>query len=175
MSHRLTEEDFARVRRIARFVKSAHPNLEYDDLVGDGVVGLLDAARRYDGELGSFTTYAGHRIHGAIIDGVRTYHGRTYRSGQFNRPKTTATDPFILCEAVTEDVDSDPADAIVGRVDAHQEAGRIMARLGPRDQEVVRLLADGHNQKQVGDLTNVHESRIAQRIKKIRERVGAAA
>ncbi len=61
------------VRTIARSVGHGLPRLvELDDLVHDGVVGLLESARRFDPSRGvDFRTYAGHRIRGAIFDGLR--------------------------------------------------------------------------------------------------------
>lgn len=61
------------VRSIARMVShTLPPVVELDDLVHDGVVGLLECARRYDPARGvDFPTYASYRIRGAILDGLR--------------------------------------------------------------------------------------------------------
>jgi RNA polymerase sigma factor for flagellar operon FliA len=61
------------VQSIARMVGHVLPPVvELDDLVHDGVVGLLECARRYDPRRGvDFRTYASYRIRGAILDGLR--------------------------------------------------------------------------------------------------------
>lgn len=47
-------------------------NVEYDDLVGFGVFGLIDAIDKFDVNKGvKFETYASLRIRGAIIDSIR--------------------------------------------------------------------------------------------------------
>ncbi|MGI6778688.1 MAG: FliA/WhiG family RNA polymerase sigma factor [Acetivibrionales bacterium] len=47
-------------------------NVEYDDLVGFGVFGLIDAIDKYDINKGvKFETYASLRIRGSIIDSIR--------------------------------------------------------------------------------------------------------
>lgn len=47
--------------------------VELDDLLSFGREGLLDAARRFDGERGvPFRAYANFRVRGAIIDGIRS-------------------------------------------------------------------------------------------------------
>lgn len=47
-------------------------NVEYDDLVGFGVFGLIDAIDKFDINKGvKFETYASVRIRGAIIDSIR--------------------------------------------------------------------------------------------------------
>lgn len=68
------------VRRYAPLVKRiAHhlmhrlpPSVQLDDLLQAGMLGLLEAARQYDGAHGaSFETYAGIRVRGAMLDEVR--------------------------------------------------------------------------------------------------------
>lgn len=47
-------------------------NVEFDDLVGYGVFGLIDAIDKYDYKKGNkFETYASLRIRGAILDNIR--------------------------------------------------------------------------------------------------------
>lgn len=47
-------------------------NVEYDDLVGYGIFGLIDAIDKYDYTKGyKFETYASLRIRGAILDQIR--------------------------------------------------------------------------------------------------------
>jgi RNA polymerase sigma factor (sigma-70 family) len=53
---------------------------EYDELVGDGMVGLVKAGNGFDPEYGvNFATYARKFVRGAMIDGVRSQFGRTKR------------------------------------------------------------------------------------------------
>jgi RNA polymerase sigma factor for flagellar operon FliA len=48
------------------------PNVEFDDLVGYGVLGLMDAIEKFDPEKNvKFKTYAVTRIRGAIFDELR--------------------------------------------------------------------------------------------------------
>jgi len=48
--------------------------LEYEDLVGYGIIGLLDAINRYDPSKGmKFSSYATLRIKGAMIDEIRKH------------------------------------------------------------------------------------------------------
>jgi len=61
------------VRAIAhKMLRNMPRGVEVDDLIQDGMVGLLQAAQRYQGLHGaSFSCYASQRIRGAIIDGSR--------------------------------------------------------------------------------------------------------
>jgi RNA polymerase sigma factor FliA len=61
------------VKRIAyHLVSRMPPNVEVDDLIQAGMMGLLDAAKHYSSTKGAnFETYAGIRIRGAMLDEVR--------------------------------------------------------------------------------------------------------
>ncbi|MDJ0814337.1 MAG: RNA polymerase sigma factor FliA, partial [Woeseiaceae bacterium] len=61
------------VKRIAQHLIARLPsNVEIDDLLQAGMVGLLEAARNFDASRGaSFETYAGIRIRGAMLDEIR--------------------------------------------------------------------------------------------------------
>ncbi len=67
-------EDYAHlVKRIAHHMMMRMPaSVQVDDLIQAGMVGLLEAASKYDLSKGaSFETYAGIRIRGAIVDEMR--------------------------------------------------------------------------------------------------------
>lgn len=69
---RLVEEHIPFVRSIARKLRDQVPAVEFDDLVGFGVQGLIEAAQRFDDRHGvAFTTFAYYRVRGAMFDGLR--------------------------------------------------------------------------------------------------------
>jgi len=61
------------VESLARRVASSMPHsIELSDLVQDGMIGLIDAACRYDEDRGiKFETFAERRVRGAMIDALR--------------------------------------------------------------------------------------------------------
>jgi RNA polymerase sigma factor for flagellar operon FliA len=61
------------VESLARRMASTMPNsVEVSDLVQDGVIGLMDAAHRFDEARGiKFETFAERRVRGAMIDALR--------------------------------------------------------------------------------------------------------
>jgi len=61
------------VKRIAYHLKARLPaTVQVDDLLQAGMIGLLEASRKYDADQGaSFETYAGIRIRGAMLDELR--------------------------------------------------------------------------------------------------------
>jgi RNA polymerase sigma factor for flagellar operon FliA len=63
-----------KVKYIAdRIAATLPPSVEREDLYGAGVVGLIDAAERFDAARGiAFTTFAEMRVRGAILDNLRS-------------------------------------------------------------------------------------------------------
>lgn len=61
------------VKRIANHLAARMPaSVQIDDLIQSGMIGLLEAARKFDAEKGaSFETFAGIRIRGAMLDEIR--------------------------------------------------------------------------------------------------------
>jgi len=64
----------ALVKKIAYQLKAKlPPNVELDDLIQAGMIGLLDAVKRYEDTHGAqFETYAALRIRGAMLDELRS-------------------------------------------------------------------------------------------------------
>lgn len=63
----------ALVRRMAQqMIGRLPPNVEIDDLIQAGMIGLADASQRYDAGQGvQFETFASQRIRGAMLDELR--------------------------------------------------------------------------------------------------------
>lgn len=69
----IIKEHSVLVKRIAHHLLGRLPSyIQVDDLIQAGMVGLLEAAQKYEGTKGaSFSTYAGIRIRGAMLDDIR--------------------------------------------------------------------------------------------------------
>jgi RNA polymerase sigma factor for flagellar operon FliA len=62
--------------------------VELEDLVSYGQVGLAEAARDYEEHRGHFTTFAYHRVRGAILDGLskmRWFNQVDYHRGKYEQ------------------------------------------------------------------------------------------
>ncbi|QJR81870.1 RNA polymerase sigma factor FliA [Alteromonas pelagimontana] len=69
----LVEQHALLVKRIAHHLLARLPaSVLVDDLIQAGMIGLLEAAKNFDGSKGaSFETFAGIRIRGAMLDEIR--------------------------------------------------------------------------------------------------------
>lgn len=70
----LVTEHAELVKKMAYQIKAKLPaNVEVDDLIQAGMIGLIDAANKFQANQGAqFKTYASQRIHGAIMDELRS-------------------------------------------------------------------------------------------------------
>jgi DNA-directed RNA polymerase sigma subunit (sigma70/sigma32) len=73
---RLVREHLPLVKAIAIRVRGSVPvQVDQDDLVHAGILGLIDAANKFNPEKqGGFSSYAKYRIRGAILDSLRQLH-----------------------------------------------------------------------------------------------------
>lgn len=69
----LVEQHAGLVKRIAHHMMARLPaSVLVEDLIQSGMIGLLEAAKNFDGSKGaSFETFAGIRIRGAMLDEIR--------------------------------------------------------------------------------------------------------
>ncbi|MDP4945178.1 MAG: RNA polymerase sigma factor FliA [Alishewanella sp.] len=69
----LVERQAPLVKRIAYHLLARLPaSVQVDDLIQSGMIGLIEAAKNFDGSKGaSFETFAGIRIRGAMLDEIR--------------------------------------------------------------------------------------------------------
>jgi len=77
---KLVESNLDLVREIAGSVRRrVGVRAEFDDLVGDGNVGLIRAAASWDSTVCPFRPWAATFVRRAMIDGLRATHGRKFR------------------------------------------------------------------------------------------------
>jgi len=82
MPAKMLEQCMPLVNSIASMVcgKGLPPSIDFNDLVSDGVVGLMKAWDNFDPSRGvKFETYASYRIRGEILDGLKNHNPVPYR------------------------------------------------------------------------------------------------
>lgn len=132
----LIEEGQALVRSLAlRIYRNVPVRVDLDDLIAYGEVGLAEAARDFDAELGyQFSTFAYYRIRGAIYDGLAkmTWTSRArYRRMRF--------------ESMADDVLESERDMDSGKPMDAAESGKWFARVTER-LGMVFLASDGDDE-----------------------------
>lgn len=122
----LVRDHRALVRRIAYHLVARLPaNVDVDDLIQSGTIGLLEAARNYDPRAGaSFETFAGIRIRGAMLDELRR--------GDWV-PRSTHRRSRDMASAIHR---------VEGRTGRAAEAAEIAAEMDVSVDEYARIAAD---------------------------------
>lgn len=98
------------VKNIASKYYTDKIGLEYEDLVSYGVMGLIDATKKFDDKRGvKFSTYASIRISSYIIDEIRKYSpiSRTYVSKikEYNKCVDDLQNKFLRKPSIDEIAD----------------------------------------------------------------------
>lgn len=128
----VVEQHLGLVKRIACHLLGRLPaNVQLEDLVQSGTIGLLEAARHYDaGQGASFETYAGIRIRGAMLDEVRR-NDWTPRSVHRNARRVSAAIRAVEGETGREAQPREIAAALEVGIDEYHAMARdsVAARL----------------------------------------------
>lgn len=91
--------------------------IDFDDLIGDGLLGLIEAVDRYDPVHNvRFKTYAEARIRGAILDGVRArdWAPRSLRRAARKLETAIASVERRTCRAATDEEIADELEISMG-------------------------------------------------------------
>lgn len=167
---------FPLVRKLVRQM-SRHlpPNVQRDDLVGAGLLGLIDSVRKNGGSDGeTFAGYAKLRIRGAIVDELRAQDWLSRRAREAVEADAAAgriagTTVFVSLSEVTPAEESvhlsghhDPIEALMERSTRRALVGAI-AQLPERERRVVGMYYfEGAKLKEIGAALGVSEPRVSQ-------------
>ena len=94
--NRLVEENYPLVHALAADLNaSTSANIDYEDLVSMGVMGLIESANAFDPSRNvNFRVYCRHRIRGAMLDQLRQQDWVPRLTRQRKRPLRRATRRF---------------------------------------------------------------------------------
>lgn len=177
-AHLLARENLRAVHEVAHNVRrTVGPRADFDDLVGDGMVGLLRAAETAPDDCRDFVGWAKTHIRRSMIDGLRAAWGREFRptDDSLERPVGDATrladlipDPRVDLEMIVEN-----RERLVELVLAPAQTRKTrLARLGGKELttaevEVLAGAAAGETSK----ITAARTGRAVETIKSYRRRI----
>ncbi len=168
------------VKRIAYHLLGRLPaSVQVEDLMQAGMIGLLEAAKKYDaGKGASFETYAGIRIRGAMLDEVRK---GDWAPRSVHRNTRMVTDAIRTVEARTGRDAKDQEVAAELQLSLEDYYGILSDTQGSRLYSFDDLLQDGehglpedtslsHNEPIHGLLDERFQAALADAIAKLPER-----
>ncbi|WP_433928369.1 sigma-70 family RNA polymerase sigma factor [Sorangium cellulosum] len=167
---------FPLVRKLVRQV-SRHlpPNVQRDDLLSAGMLGLVDSLRKNGGSDGeTFAGYAKLRIRGAIVDELRAQDWLSRRAREAVEAAgaaggTCGSTVFVSLSEVTPTEESvhmaggdDPIEAISAQA-TRQALAFAIAQLPERERRVIGMYYfEGAKLKDIGAELGVGEPRVSQ-------------
>jgi RNA polymerase sigma factor for flagellar operon FliA len=151
-----------------------------EDLIAAGVVGLVQAARRYRGDRGaSFGAYAARRVRGQVLDALRERDPltrsarRAFRSAQ--RVREDLPPPYV--EVSLDRIGDLPQAqrAVAGRDDRWTAVARALRDLPPLERRVLVLsYGRGLTLREIGREVGLSESGVCRLRARALERVRSA-
>ena len=188
MSHPDIEERIIAHLGFARAVasRSLDPRCrgaDREDLIAWGVLGLVQAARRYRGDMGApFGAYAARRVRGQVLDALRERdpltrtERRAFREKQKVSPELPQPYVEISLDRLAELGGAEPPDPSGPRVRIDprwQQVAGALKLLSPIERSVVVLAyAKGMTLKEIGERVSLSESGVcrvrARALRKLR-------
>ncbi|WP_457621908.1 sigma-70 family RNA polymerase sigma factor [Persephonella sp.] len=179
-------ENLSLVKKVASKIYSRLPkgDIEFDDLVNTGIIGLMKAIDRYDKDKAKFSTYAYIKIRGEILDYLRSLDivPRTVRD-KIKKEKADKDEPLPLSTSAvmvsiekalsTKDENLKLIDTLVSKKETPEEEV-IKDDLKEKLREVVNLLNEKEKRvlqmlyfeeldfKTVANELNISVSRVSQ-------------
>ncbi len=160
------------VYKIAHFMRPRHMSclVDFDDLVSEGTLGLINALELWDPEKGAkFSTYAGIRIRGQMLDAHRKsfLHSRTDQRQGLPFPK------YVHLDAASYEDDEElfhdlvpgkflSEQDLINRLDVTLVWEKMWHRLRAGEKKTVKLIRSGMTQVEASRVLGVTESRVSQ-------------
>ena len=168
------------IRRYTRVVKAlARPfflvGADSEDLIQEGMIGLLSAIRTYDpGSKASFKTYSQLCIRRKLISAVRNATCK----------KTVSLDDCLSLESPLFDetqpemayglrIDSPrrPEELVIDKENTQKLFQRVFDVLSPFEQQVLRFYLSGMSYREIAEMTNKTEKAVDNAVQRIRRKV----
>lgn len=150
------------VRKLAREIHRTLPqHAVFEELVGYGELGLVEAANNYDPNCGAmFTTFAYRRIRGAIFDGIRKM---TWLPPAMRRKinQEESFDEFAEDAGSGIDVTTDPEGAAKSFNQAVSQLGAVFLVSGLGDEEKSIDPVDHADPSEAMEMTELQEMVVA--------------
>ena len=133
---------------------------DHEDLLQEGMIGLLDAIRSYDPEAGTpFESYASVCIRRRMISAVRA------ASALKHTPLNDSVPLEVFCTAVI-----DPEAEMIGKEEQQQRLDALYTVLSPIEEKVLRLYLRGYSYQEIAERVERPQKSVDNAIQRIRRK-----
>ncbi len=155
------------VYKIVHVMKLRHTNslLGFDDLVSEGVFGLIKALERFDSTKNvKFSTYAGRCIRYSILEAHRQGFKQYRQARKLGLPAPRYL--YLDGTSLGDETDGSPnhemmpgiflsEEEMIDKIDATVVLKNAWGRLSPKQKHIMKLMCSGMTQKEVAEATGV--------------------
>ena len=176
LGDRLAEETL--VTRYHQFVRScARPFFlaggDSEDLIQEGMVGLLKAVREYDGDKdASFHTFAGlcirTRLYSVLRDSARDKHKPLNQSISFNAP---GFDSNSYASGMTQLAQRSPEDFLIDREHTAALLSGVRKQLSDFEAQILGYYLDGLSCREIAKLSGKPPKSVDNAVQRIRRKM----
>ncbi len=139
-----------------------------DDIVSEGMLGLIKAADTFDETKGyQFCTYAGLCIRNAMLMYIRKLNKHWNKEISLYASVGEDSDGNLICYA---DIIRSDAEDFFDSYNKVLVKERI-DKLPERDKEIIQAFLSGYKQKEIAAMIGVQQSSISRRIKRIKKKL----
>ena len=166
------------VERYARTVSAiAHSfyltGADSDDLVQEGMIGLISAVRHYDSERNAgFATYAEKCIRHRLCSVLRTADsgGQAVLNRSVSLDTSLDESGFLLSE-VGMDFSPDPEDVLISKERTDMLYASLKARLSRYEQSVLTYYLNGYSCREIASLLSRTDKSVGNAVQRIRQKI----
>lgn len=146
-----------------------------EDLIQEGMVGLLNAMREFDPEKGtSFRTFAEtcirNRIRSAIRAASRDKHTPLNHSVSYETPLLDGNTDSYPFDALRQ-FEQNPEDMLISREERRERLGTLKGQLSGFEAEILRLYLRGFSYAEIAEQINRSPKAVDNAVQRIRRKV----
>lgn len=164
------------VRRYQRLVRGlARPYYlaggDSDDLIQEGMIGLIFAVREYDGESAGFRTFAErcirNRLYSALRAAARDKHMPLNQSVPLEIPFFESPTCLYGASAVSQ---TNPEDLLIGRENVRDLLEGVRRQLSPFEAEILGYYLDGLTTREMAEAVSRSPKSVDNAVQRIRRK-----
>ena len=148
-------------------LRQTQPVITYkDDIISEGMVGLVKAAKSFDCSRGiKFATFATLCIHNEMLMFLRQLNRFIYKERSIDEPISKDYEGNELCLADVIPAKQTPQDDILAAL----EFNLFLQKQTGRDRQILSAYRLGYKQKDIGKLTGLSQSYVLRLRKKLKK------
>lgn len=162
----------ARYKPLVYAIASRYRGMEFDDLTQEGMLGLLNAAKRFDPSRGSsFGSFASLCIHRRLSSAVARQQGKRREEISISQLSPQEEEAFAKLTALSGDSINNPENLIIRRENFAEWIEMLDTLLSPREQQIVYLYLEGYSYQAIAQKLTIPVKSVDNGLQRIRRKV----